>query len=697
MSNTIQELDKYSNIVDIPLSGDQQDLLGVDRYVNALARFIQRAKTPSTLSIQGEWGSGKTSLMNQIYQKLCKQDANDNKPYCGIWLNIWKLSLMHTPEQTLAQVINEITKQILEILENEYGGYKDERADFWNQVDFKKVGKSALKALFKGAVNLGATYVGAGPIVNTDNSSESQEKTITSIPDLQNSMEAVIQYCWKKDREKNPNAKGFLFFIDDLDRLDPTVAVSVLELLKNVFEVEHCVFILAIDYEVVVRGLIPKFGEFNDKTERQFRSFFDKIIQLPFNMPVQSYDTKSYVTNALNNIDYFTSEELDKLTNVVEDDYEFYQDLNESDDEKIEDSSEDISEEISEEDCLTAAEVAVELLKLSVGSNPRSMIRLVNSLSLNQIMWEDADNESSENIKLTIEEKLINLGLTCIQISYGSIYTLLNNNPCFFKWDEAFAEQSRLTQLSTQEQKELDLSKEKIPSWQIVIRRAVQNNIYMRQRRRNIEQLLFIIAKLSVDKDISAISENEENLKKLEDKITELLSFSAVTDAGVSTLQNEKRRERKRRKFEHYMEFWSMFQDYVSRNKIKIKKRKAYNRSLLPHNMGVIGAWSVSRVNPEKNQISVCCYLEVNIYEKMFAIKDQIEERTGFKFNWYAHDPGLRSKMYERSLVSISKECDFKNDFPNNMEPYYEWMCNVLLSLKKEVTPFARKSWCRKK
>ena len=145
------------------------------------------------------------------------------------------------------------------------------------------------------------------------------------------------------------------------------------------------------------------------------------------------------------------------------------------------------------------------------------------------------------------------------------------------------------------------------------------------------------------------------------------------------------------------MEFWSMFQDYVSRNKIKIKKRKAYNRSLLPHNMGVIGAWSVSRVNPEKNQISVCCYLEVNIYEKMFAIKDQIEERTGFKFNWYAHDPGLRSKMYERSLVSISKECDFKNDFPNNMEPYYEWMCNVLLSLKKEVTPFARKSWSRKK
>lgn len=684
MSNTIQDLDKYSNIVDIPLSGEQQDLLGVDRYVNALARFIQRAKTPSTLSIQGEWGSGKTSLMNQIHQKLCKQDANDSNPYRGIWLNIWKLSLMHTPEQTLAQVINEITKQILEILENEYGGYKDDKSDFWNQVDFKKVGKSALKALFKGAVNLGATYVGAGPIVNAENSLESKEKTITSIPDLQNSMEAVIQYCWKKDREKNPNAKGFLFFIDDLDRLDPTVAVSVLELLKNVFEVEHCVFILAIDYEVVVRGLIPKFGEFNDKTERQFRSFFDKIIQLPFNMPVQSYDTKSYVTNALNNIDYFTSEELDKLTNVVKDYYDLDQYLDENDI-KI--------EEIDEEDYLTAAEVAVELLKLSVGSNPRSMIRLVNSLSLNQIMWEDADNESSENIKLTVEEKLINLGLTCIQISYGSIYTLLNNNPCFFKWDEAFAEQSRLSQLSAQEQKEIELSNKQIPSWQIVIRRAVQNNIYMRQRRRNIEQLLCIIANLILSKNISKISGNEENLKKLEDKVTDLLSFSAVTDAGVSTIQSEKRREGRRKKF-NYIEFWNLYQDHafskeeMQRSYSKRKINQYSNHNHLDYNMGKAGTFINIRINPSKNEINLCCYIyaDLDFYNRIFAIKDQIEEKCGFKFSWYEQSPRTRGTI--KSMIGITKMCDFKNDYPNNIGEYFEWMSNVMIAMKKEFSPF---------
>lgn len=54
--------------------------------------------------------------------------------------------------------------------------------------------------------------------------------------------------------------RGVIIFVDDLDRLNPPVAVEILELLKNIFSIKHCIFILAIDYEVVVKGLEPKFG-----------------------------------------------------------------------------------------------------------------------------------------------------------------------------------------------------------------------------------------------------------------------------------------------------------------------------------------------------------------------------------------------------------------------------------------------------
>ena len=73
-----------------------------------------------------------------------------------------------------------------------------------------------------------------------------------------------------------------MVYVDDLDRIDPEDAVSILELLKNIFNIKDCVFVLAIDYQVVVKGLKEKFGEPTPENEWEFRSFFDKIIQLPF-------------------------------------------------------------------------------------------------------------------------------------------------------------------------------------------------------------------------------------------------------------------------------------------------------------------------------------------------------------------------------------------------------------------------------
>ena len=90
-----------------------------------------------------------------------------------------------------------------------------------------------------------------------------------------------------------------MFFIDDLDRIDPPVAVKILELLKNIFDLPRCIFVLAIDYNVVVKGLKSKFGELTAQNEREFRYFFDKIIQLPFTMPMPSYKIDTFLTDKL--------------------------------------------------------------------------------------------------------------------------------------------------------------------------------------------------------------------------------------------------------------------------------------------------------------------------------------------------------------------------------------------------------------
>ena len=62
-----------SNITDIPLlaSDNNSDKLKIQKYIEALSTFISNSETPMTIAVQGEWGCGKTSLMNAIAGRVC--------------------------------------------------------------------------------------------------------------------------------------------------------------------------------------------------------------------------------------------------------------------------------------------------------------------------------------------------------------------------------------------------------------------------------------------------------------------------------------------------------------------------------------------------------------------------------------------------------------------------------------------------
>ena len=57
-------------IVDKALPGGADDALKIGSHINALTSFVRDTSTPMTVGIQGDWGSGKTSLCNQIYAQL---------------------------------------------------------------------------------------------------------------------------------------------------------------------------------------------------------------------------------------------------------------------------------------------------------------------------------------------------------------------------------------------------------------------------------------------------------------------------------------------------------------------------------------------------------------------------------------------------------------------------------------------------
>jgi formylglycine-generating enzyme required for sulfatase activity len=83
---------------------------------------------------------------------------------------------------------------------------------------------------------------------------------------------------------------NFVVLIDDLDRCLPEKAVEALELIKTVFNLESFAFVLALDEEVVERGIGHRYRDYNfegKKPEMPITGFeyLEKIVHLPFRLP----------------------------------------------------------------------------------------------------------------------------------------------------------------------------------------------------------------------------------------------------------------------------------------------------------------------------------------------------------------------------------------------------------------------------
>ncbi len=450
-----------ASIVDRPKESTEGDLLEIEKYTNGLIQFIESSATPITIGVQGEWGSGKTSLLNTIKEDLSDKEGAKHYP---IWLNTWEYSLLSSPDETLIKIISGLVSQIGDLTQNQ------------NNETGKKAA-AALGTLMKGFGGVMGGFGGkaiemAGDAVTSASSSKPSDNSIKALRiALQNVIDEAIN---------NSDKKAFIFFIDDLDRLDPAVAVSILELIKNLFDLKNCIFVLAIDYGVVIKGLQSKFGVMTEENEWEFRAFFDKIIQLPFSMPTANYNIEKYLQSLLVNVNYFAEADL---------------------------QNKEILSSIAE------------TVSLSVGTNPRALKRLANSVALIEII--------RGNEKITPEERVIEFALICIQIAYPLIYGLIQKESDFTKWSDEFV-------YTVLKNKKIDINdldalketEEFDEEWEQNIWKICQISSFLKQRSYQLSRLLNFIKYNVPDND------NEEMSVTLD----RLLSMSSVTSVSAESI-----------------------------------------------------------------------------------------------------------------------------------------------------------------
>lgn len=207
--------------------------------------IISRRESSSiVVGIYGEWGEGKTTILNFIEGELKRREN-----IICIRYNPW----YYSDEVMLLQ-------DFFEVLANEL-----EKVSPSNSLkgQVKKYGK----CISKFATSKSAT-INLGPVQIDPFSSDSFLNLTESKRDIQE----ILKRC---------NVR-IVVLMDDIDRLDKTEIQSIFKLVKLSADFNYVDYVLAFDEEMVASAIAEKYGS-NDIESG--RSFLEKVINVPLHLP----------------------------------------------------------------------------------------------------------------------------------------------------------------------------------------------------------------------------------------------------------------------------------------------------------------------------------------------------------------------------------------------------------------------------
>ena len=98
-----------SNIQGLTDEAAEQDLFEIQKYIDGLTGFIETCNTPMTISIQGSWGTGKTSIMQIIKNTL---SAKTPQTTHNIWFNTWQFSQFNMDDDLAVSLLSCLLNEL---------------------------------------------------------------------------------------------------------------------------------------------------------------------------------------------------------------------------------------------------------------------------------------------------------------------------------------------------------------------------------------------------------------------------------------------------------------------------------------------------------------------------------------------------------------------------------------------------------
>lgn len=296
-----------------------EDLLGFKVHADLLIDVINDPDVlPITIGVFGDWGSGKSSVLQIIKNEFEKDESEET--LC-IYFNGWTFEGY---DDAKAALLNSILKEVEDnkkLSAEVKDTVKDKAKKLWKSIDWmrgagmllKNVALPAVSAYFTGGISMIPYAIqkisewGDDPqkIIEKLQSDEGKKlyesflkenkeevkKQINAVAEFRNDFSELLE---------STNFKKLIVIVDDLDRCTPERIIENLEAIKLFLNVPRTAFIIGADPRIVKYAIEHKYKnnkEIEEDNNRIVIDYLEKLIQLPYSLPrLSDSEVETYIS-----------------------------------------------------------------------------------------------------------------------------------------------------------------------------------------------------------------------------------------------------------------------------------------------------------------------------------------------------------------------------------------------------------------
>ncbi|PYE30649.1 putative KAP-like P-loop ATPase [Rhizobium sp. PP-WC-1G-195] len=285
------------------------DLLNNEAIATTIIQLLRdRPDQPVTIGVHGDWGAGKSSVLEMIEAGFEKE----SKVLC-LKFNGWRFQGFEDAKIALIEGI--VTGLIEKRPALTRAG--ETVKDVFRRIDWLKVAKKAGGLAFTAFTGI-PTPDQIGAIVGTLEGFLSDPAKLATKDNVQSAIDGVKGLLKEGEGESanvpeeiNAFRKAFdellekagveqlVVLIDDLDRCLPDTAIETLEAVRLFVFTSRTAFVVAADEAMIEYAVRKHFPDLPDTTGPQTyaRNYLEKLIQVPFRIPaLGDTETRIYVT-----------------------------------------------------------------------------------------------------------------------------------------------------------------------------------------------------------------------------------------------------------------------------------------------------------------------------------------------------------------------------------------------------------------